>query len=120
MLAGSDMTEAGWGMTETHTCDTFTTGMQNDMDLRSQPVFVGLPMPGTQFKIVDFSKGTLKPLGQDGEIVVRSPSLLKSYWNKCAETATALHDGWLDTGDIGLLDEQGYLHLLGSGVGRKC
>lgn len=113
-LAGSTMIEAAWGMTETHTCDTFTTGMQDDdMDLASQPVFVGLPMPGTEFKILDFDTGALQPLGQEGEIVVRSPSLLRSYWNKPEETATALRGGWLHTGDIGLLDEQGYLHFLG-------
>jgi len=44
---------------------------------------------------------------------VRSPSLLKSYWNKREETTKALKDGWLYTGDIGLLDKQGYLHFLG-------
>jgi acyl-CoA synthetase (AMP-forming)/AMP-acid ligase II len=113
-LTGSSMIEAAWGMTETHTVDTFTNGMQDgDMDLRSQPIFVGLPMPGTEFKICDFVTGALLPLGTDGEIVVRSPSLLKGYWNKPEETAQALQAGWLRTGDLGVIDEQGYLHFLG-------
>lgn len=113
-LTGATMMEAAWGMTETHTCDTFTLGMQDeDKDLLSQPVFVGLPMPGTEFKICDFASGALKPLGEEGEICMRSPSLLKAYWRKPEETAAALRDGWLHTGDIGLIDDEGYLHFLG-------
>ena len=82
-LTGGILAEAAWGMTETHTSDTFTTGFQDeDYDLHAQPVFVGLPVPGTQFKICDFDTGALKPLGEDGEIRVRTPSLLKGYWNR--------------------------------------
>ena len=113
-LTGGILAEAAWGMTETHTSDTFTTGFQDgDFDLHAQPVFVGLPVPGTEFKICDFETGGLKPLGEDGEILVRTPSLLKGYWNKPEATAEALVDGWLRTGDIGLIDEQGFLHFLG-------
>lgn len=113
-LTGTVMAEAAWGMTETHTCDTFTTGMQDgDFDLHAQPVFVGLPMPGTEFKICDFETGSLKPLGEEGEICCRSPSQLKSYWNKPEASAQALRDGWLHTGDIGMIDPMGYMHFLG-------
>ncbi|MFV0475631.1 MAG: AMP-binding protein [Pikeienuella sp.] len=113
-LTGSVMAEAAWGMTETHTCDTFTTGFQDDdYDLTLQPVFVGLPMPGTDFKICDFETGALKPLGEEGEICVRSPSNLKEYWNKPQATAEALRGGWLHTGDIGVIDDLGFLHFLG-------
>jgi long-chain acyl-CoA synthetase len=113
-LTGITLIESAWGMTETHTCDTFTSGMQDDdMDLHSQPVFVGLPMPGTEFKICSFETGELRPLGEEGEMCVRSPSILKSYWNKPEETTQALKNGWLHTGDIGLIDERGYLHFLG-------
>ncbi len=113
-LTGAVMIEAAWGMTETHTCDTFTTGQQtDDFDLKSQPIFVGLPVPGTEFKVTSFETGELLPLGTEGEIVVRSPSLLKSYWNKPEATAASLRNGWFYTGDIGLLDEAGFLHFLG-------
>jgi long-chain acyl-CoA synthetase len=113
-LTGSILAESAWGMTETHTSDTFTTGFQdNDFDLESQPVFVGLPVPGTEFKICDFDSGALVPLGGEGEIRVRSPSLLKAYWNRPDATADAIVDGWLRTGDIGTIDEQGFLHFLG-------
>ena len=113
-LTGTVMIEAAWGMTETHTCDTFTAGHQDDdFDLKSQPIFVGLPVPGTEFKITAFDTGELLPLGTEGEIVVRSPSQLKSYWNKPQATAESLRDGWFYTADIGLLDEDGFLHFLG-------
>ncbi len=113
-LTGGILAEAAWGMTETHTSDTFTTGFQDgDFDLHAQPVFVGLPVPGTEFKICDFDTGALKPLGVEGEIRVRTPSLLKAYWRRPEATAEALVDGWLRTGDIGVLDEQGFLHFLG-------
>ena len=52
-------------------------------------------------------------MGEPGEIRVRTPSLLKAYWNRPDVSATALCDGWLLTGDIGILDEGGYLHFLG-------
>jgi acyl-CoA synthetase (AMP-forming)/AMP-acid ligase II len=113
-LTGVTLIESAWGMTETHTCDTFTSGMQDgDMDLRSQPVFVGLPVPGTEFQIRDFRTGELCPLGTEGELWVHSPSLLKGYWQKPEETARSLRDGWLATGDIGLIDTDGYIHYLG-------
>ncbi len=113
-LTGATMIEAAWGMTETHTCDTFTTGMQeNDEDLKSQPIFVGLPVPGTEFKICDFETGALKPLDEEGELCVRSPSNLKGYWNKTEATEQSLKSGWLHTGDIGLIDAQGFIHFLG-------
>ncbi len=113
-LTGTVMAEAAWGMTETHTCDTFTTGQQTDnLDLRGQPVFVGLPVPGTTLKICSFQTGATLPVGQEGEIVARSPSLLKAYWNKAQATADSLRDGWFHTGDIGVFDDRGCLHFLG-------
>jgi len=113
-LTGSILRESSYGMTETHTMDAFTNGMQTEnMDLKSQPVFCGIPMPGTQFKIVDFDTGELVPLGHEGEIVIKTPSLMKAYWKKPEETKNSMKDGWLYTGDIGVLDEEGYLHFLG-------
>lgn len=113
-LTGTILTEASYGMTETHTSNTFTAGFQDgDFDLISQPIFVGLPVPGAEFKITDFQTGELVPLGSEGEIRVRTPSLLKSYWNKPEATAESLIDGWLRTGDIGCIDTDGFIHFLG-------
>ena len=113
-LTGTILTEAAYGMTETHTSNTFTAGFQgDDFDLISQPIFVGLPVPGAEFKITDFQTGELVPFGGEGEIRVRTPSLLKSYWNKPEATAESLVDGWLRTGDIGCIDTDGFIHFLG-------
>lgn len=113
-LTGSVLAEGAWGMTETHTSDTFTTGMQDDdMDLRGRPVFVGLPVPGTRIKICDFETGALLPIGAEGEIVVSTPSLFKGYWGRPDVDAEVFRDGWFRTGDIGAYDEDGYLHFLG-------
>lgn len=114
-LTGSIIRELAYGMTETHTCDTLNYGFQeDDFDLKSQPVFVGVPVPGTEFKICDFETGALVPLGQDGEICIRSPSLLKGYWNRPEESARAFRKGgWFHTGDIGVYDPDGFLHFLG-------
>lgn len=114
MLTGTVMAEGAWGMTETHTSDTFTSGMQeNDQDLLGMPGFVGLPVPGTLIKICDFKTGALLNFGEKGEIVVYTPSLFKGYWNKPKETQAGIRSGWFHTGDIGTYDEKGYLHYLG-------
>jgi fatty-acyl-CoA synthase/long-chain acyl-CoA synthetase len=113
-LTGCVLREAAYGMTETNTMDSFTWGFQDDnRDLTADPVFVGLPVPETEFAITDFASGDVLPLGESGEIRVRSPALLKSYWNKPEATAEVLVDGWLRTGDMGRIDDWGCLHYLG-------
>lgn len=113
-LTGTSLFEFSFGMTESHTCDTFTAGLQDDdFDLKSAPTFVGLPVPGTEFKVCDFASGELLPLGQEGELCLRSPSLLKGYWNRPQASAEALRDGWLHTGDLGQISEQGFIRYLG-------
>src|SRR5690606_28275759 len=89
-------------------------GMQDDdFDLKAQPIFTGLPVPGTELKICDFETGELKPLGEEGELCCRTPSLFKGYWQRPEATADSIRNGWLHTGDIACIDEQGYLHFLG-------
>ena len=113
-LTGTTIREVAWGMTETHTCDTMNYDLdEDDFDLKSQPVFVGFPVPGTDFKICDFDTGALKPLGEEGEICIRTPSILKGYWNKPEESARCFRAGWFHTGDIGVYDTDGILHFLG-------
>ncbi|MEG7362994.1 AMP-binding protein [Pseudomonas citronellolis] len=113
-LTGTTLVETSFGMTETHTCDTFIVGFQqDDFDLNSAPTFVGLPVPGTDFKVCDFETGELLPLGAEGELCIRSPSLLKGYWNRPEASAEALRDGWLHTGDLGQITELGFIRYLG-------
>ena len=56
--------------------------------------------------------GALKALGEDGEIRVRTPSLLKGYWNKPEATAQTFVDGWVKTGDLARLDEEGFCYII--------
>jgi long-chain acyl-CoA synthetase len=72
---------------------------------------VGLPVPGCEVSIRD-DAGRVLPVGQDGEICVRSPGVLSGYWRAPDATAAALSDGWLLTGDIGHLDADGYLYVV--------
>jgi long-chain acyl-CoA synthetase len=72
---------------------------------------VGRPLPGIEMAIVD-NDGRPVPDGRDGEVVARGAIVMRGYLNKPAETATALQDGWLHTGDVGHLDEDGYLVLV--------
>ncbi|MBU0991482.1 MAG: AMP-binding protein [Proteobacteria bacterium] len=113
-LTGVTVRENSYGMTETHTSDTFTNSMQtDDMDLKSGPGFCGFPVPGTQIKIVDFATQKPVPLGEEGEIAIKTPSLMKGYWRNPEASRKDIVDGWFHTGDIGMLDKEGYVHYLG-------
>lgn len=78
-----------------------------------KPGSVGVPLPNTEVKIVDLDSGEkqLGP-GEAGEICIKGPQLMSGYHNKPEETAAALRQGWLYTGDIGYLDEDGFLFVV--------
>jgi long-chain acyl-CoA synthetase len=99
--------EAGYGLSETHTCDTL---MPRDAIKWGTN---GKPVPGVELRIVDPDSGQDLPPGQRGEILLRSPVKFKGYWRRPEATAETLRDDWLRTGDIGLLDEAGYLTFVG-------
>lgn len=73
---------------------------------------VGLPFPGQEIRIVD-ADGSEVPPGVEGEVVVRGPNVMRGYLGRPEETAKVLVDGWLRTGDVGRLDADGYLTLVG-------
>ena len=73
---------------------------------------IGVPVSDTESAIVDRETGELLPPGQAGEIIVRGPQVMRGYWNRPDETALVLKDGWLHTGDIGMMDEEGYFSIL--------
>jgi len=74
---------------------------------------VGMPLPDVEVRIVDAESGEGPlPAGQIGEILMRAPQLMCSYWQRPDETANAIRDGWLYTGDLGHLDEDGYLFVV--------
>ncbi|MEJ2658758.1 MAG: long-chain fatty acid--CoA ligase [Desulfobacterales bacterium] len=74
---------------------------------------IGIPIPDTECRIVDLSDGkTDLPIGESGELLVKGPQVMKGYWNQAEETAATLTDGWLHTGDIGKMDEEGYFYIV--------
>ncbi|NDK90460.1 AMP-binding protein [Gordonia desulfuricans] len=109
---GATLREGAYGMTETHTADTITLGFaDDDRDLDKEPVFCGLPVPGTDILIVD-ADGAPVPLGEEGEIILRSPSVMTGYHRNPEATAETLRGGWLHTGDVGKFSEEGAVHYL--------
>ena len=74
---------------------------------------IGIPISDTECRIVDLVDGnTDVPVGESGEILVKGPQVMKGYWNRPDETASTLTDGWLHTGDIGKMDEEGYFYIV--------
>ena len=73
---------------------------------------IGLPLPGTEARIVDPETREPLPAGREGELAVRGPQVMRRYWNMPEETAGVLHDGWLLTGDIAVMDEDGYFRVV--------
>ncbi|MFX1329622.1 MAG: AMP-binding protein [Promethearchaeota archaeon] len=74
---------------------------------------VGIPVSNTELKIVDVSdKSKEVPIGEPGEILIKGPQIFKGYWNKSEETSNALKDGWFYSGDVGIMDEDGYIKIV--------
>src|SRR6266568_289485 len=74
---------------------------------------VGMPVHNTEQKIVDIETGERElPPGEDGEIIIRGPQIMQGYWKAPEETARALRNGWLYTGDIGHADPDGYTYIV--------
>ena len=74
---------------------------------------IGVPFPDTDAKIVDVETGEEElPAGQLGELIVKGPQVMKGYWNKPDETRLALRNGWLYTGDIAVMDQDGYFRIV--------
>jgi long-chain acyl-CoA synthetase len=99
----------GYGMTET---SPLTHAQPKDPNL-IRIDSVGLPVHNTEQKIVDIETGERElPPGEDGELIIRGPQVMKGYWKAPEETARALRNGWLYTGDIGHIDADGYTYIV--------
>lgn len=104
-LTGVRITE-GYGLTETSPVACV------DLFGKSAKIgTIGLPVPSTDVKIVD-ENGIEVPVGIEGEIAIKGPQVMLGYFNKPEETKKVLKDGWLYTGDIGTMDEDGYFRII--------
>jgi len=96
----------GYGLTET------TAPSHSNPPHRPRYGTVGVPLPFTGVRIVSLDDGATElPLGESGEITVRGPMVTKGYWRRPDATAEAIQDGWLRTGDVGRVDEEGYFTI---------
>jgi long-chain acyl-CoA synthetase len=97
----------GWGMTEG------APFCLNPYDGKRKLLSVGNPVPGTELEVVDLETGErVLPIGERGELRVRGPQLMTGYRNQPEETARTLRDGWVYTGDIGHVDDEGFVYLV--------
>lgn len=104
-ITGGKLVE-GYGLTEAHVAT------------HANPVYgenrpgIGLPLPGMEVRIVDPEEGEEElPVGEIGELVMKGPTIMAGYWKMPTETANTLRDGWLYTGDIARMDEDGYFYI---------
>ena len=101
--------DSGYGLTETNTANCFVP-----LDRPPKWGSAGISVYGEKIKIVSLQdRNQVMPVGESGEIAVRTPSHFLGYWNKPKETTETLVDGWVFTGDVGKLDEEGYLYVQG-------
>ena len=104
-ITGTPIAE-GFGLTECSPVVTFNT-----LTGTAKPDSIGVPVPGTEVRLVD-DEGMPVPQGGAGELITRGPQVMKGYWNRPDETAAILKDGWLYTGDVAVMDADGYFKIV--------
>jgi long-chain acyl-CoA synthetase len=97
----------GYGLTETSSLSTMNSGE----DYLAKPDSVGPPVPVVTVKVVD-PDGRELPVGEVGELWIKGPNVVKGYWNKPEATAAVFTDGWLHTGDVARLDDEGFVYIV--------
>jgi long-chain acyl-CoA synthetase len=99
-------TSNAYGLTETSSVATVISGQ----DALDKPTSVGPPVPVVELRIVG-ADGSILATGETGEVLIKGPIVVPGYWGKPEATAEAITDGWLHTGDIGFLDDDGFLYI---------
>ena len=79
---------------------------------KKKPGSIGLPLSDTDVQLIDPETKNPPQTGEPGEIVIRGPQIMRGYYNQPAETANAVRDGWMYTGDVAKMDEDGYFYLV--------
>jgi long-chain acyl-CoA synthetase len=95
----------GYGLTETSPVVSLVPFHRNKRES------IGVPVPGTDIRVVD-SDGRDVPDGEPGELLVKGPQVMQGYWQRPDETARVLRQGWLATGDVARVDEEGYVYIV--------
>ncbi len=93
----------GYGATET------SPVISTNLPGRNKPGSVGIPLPSVSVKIVDRETSEELPRGEEGKIMVKGDNVMKGYYHDIEETSLRIHNNWYETGDMGVLDEDGYL-----------
>jgi len=102
-----------YGLTETTSPSHMTPlGGHAPTDAESGALSVGVPTPNTICKIVDVATGVELPPGEVGELITKGPEVVAGYWNKPQETAFAIRDGYLFTGDVAKMDDEGWFYIV--------
>ncbi len=104
-VTGCDLCE-GYGMTESSPVAT-----TNPLNGTGRLGTIGVPVPSTDMRIVS-EEGDVLAVGEQGEIQIKGPQVMKGYYNRPEATAETIKDGWLCTGDIGLMDEDGFFKIV--------
>ena len=98
----------GYGLTEAAPVTHF-----NPIQGKRPAGSMGIPLPSTQVKVVDQEDGARElPPGEVGELIIQGPQVMEGYWRNPEETAMVLKDGWLHTGDLARMDEDGYFYIV--------
>ena len=106
-LVGREVLIEGYGLTETSPL-THANPVH-----RARAGSIGVPLPDTDAIIVDEDEGTTElPVGEIGELLVRGPQVMRGYWQRPDETENVMRDGWLYTGDLARMDEEGYFYIV--------
>jgi long-chain acyl-CoA synthetase len=105
-LTGGRLVE-GFGMTE---CSP--VAIANPLFGTRRPGSIGIPVPDTDAKIVDLESGATLGVGREGELAIKGPQVMLGYWQRPGETADTVKDGWLFTGDIAKMDEDGFFYIV--------
>jgi long-chain acyl-CoA synthetase len=96
----------GYGLTETAPVATC-----NPIDGTERIGTIGMPLPNTEVMIAD-DQGNSLPIGERGEILIKGPQVMKGYWQRPEETANVMHGEWFKSGDIGVMDEDGFIKIV--------
>jgi long-chain acyl-CoA synthetase len=97
----------GYGLTETSSVTTYNGGE----DYVRKPESCGVPVPTCEVKVVDL-QGNALPVGQVGELWIKGPNVVKGYWNKPEATAETFTEGWLHSGDLAKVDDEGFVYIV--------